>query len=58
VVGKDIAKGAYIDESNNDLSMNQMVGALGWKKALEAMSEFDNILKQSEMIGEPKHDEG
>ena len=57
VVELKIDNGDYIDASNNDLSMNQIHSAMGWKKAINAMSNFENILKTAKMV-EVAKDEG
>ena len=49
-VNAKIAGGSYIDYQNNDLSMNQISSAIGWKNAVDAMRNLENILKNAEMI--------
>ena len=52
-----IGSGELIDPSNNDLSMNQIHTSLGWDKALDAMSMFEQVLSYAEMIEAPKNEE-
>ena len=51
-----IGSGDYIDPSNNDLSMNQTHSVLGWVNAVNAMSEFNNILNTGNMIEVSKNE--
>jgi len=51
-----LVSGEQIDPSNNDLSMNQIHTSIGWKGAVDAMSLFDSVLKQAEMIEVPKNE--
>ncbi len=53
----DIGSGKYLDSSNNDLSMNKIHKATGWREALDSMSQFDNILRAGQMIEVPKDEE-
>jgi hypothetical protein len=49
-IGRKIAKGEFIDKSNNDLSMNQTHSAIGQKLILESMVNFNTILTGANMI--------
>ncbi len=56
-IGQQLGEGVFLDESNNDLSMNQTHSAIRQKLTLEAMSEFFDILSLADMIEESKDGE-
>ncbi len=45
-----LASGTLIDSSNNDLSMNRIQETLGWKSAIEQLSDFPKTLSLANMI--------
>lgn len=56
-IGVKLGEGEFINHSNNDLSMNQIHGAIGQKTALEGMSEFSDILNRADMIEVPNDED-
>ena len=45
-----LASGSLIDPSNNDLSMNNIQETLGWKAAVEQLSDLPGTLFDANMI--------